>query len=446
MKRLTLFLVLLIAALLFSACAAPATPASQPTTVPTQAPTSTPVPTMPAGDQTPPFMSGVVRFAAEKFNANANQVKVLKIEPVNWPDSCLGAAQPGEFCAQVITPGYRLTVEINGKTYELHSNGGDQVRLAKSTPPVTDMPPAAEAARLWLVDQLKIDLNSIKVISVTPENWPDGCLGVHQPNVMCTSVIVPGFQVILEVKGQKFELRTNEDGKAVVLADPKYQISNSYFQVLEKPQITWKSGGTNCMLLQVREDKAAYGSCGGMMKAITLSNPERIKELVTIITMYTNFSAETPAGQVVYYGHGTEEATPAQQRAVAEWAQIVYLEVSSPPATTDNLGLALTWHRVGGIAGFCDDLKIYRSGLAVSTTCKTGPEQPPRRTWLNADQLEKFYTWLDTLQTSDGKQTDSAVADSMTTTWTLSANGNRKPTNVENQKIMEFASQVFLSK
>ncbi len=448
MKRLTFIPILLTVFLIISACAPLATPASQPTQVapePTQVPTPTPVPTQPSGDQLPPFMPAVEQFAAEKLNAQTGQVKLMRFEPVTWPDSCLGAAQPGEFCTQVITPGYRVTVDIDGTTYELHTNGSDQVRLANTATPVTDIPPAAEAARLWLVDQLKIDINTIKVISVTPETWPDGCMGVHKANQMCASVIVPGYRVILEVNGQNMELRTNQDGKSVVLADPMLQISKPQFPSLATPQITWKNGGTNCFLLQVREDKAAFGACGGKLTLITIANPERIKELAAMIALYSTFSAQTPAGQVAYYGYGTAEATPAQQRAVAEWAQMLYLEVSSP-APAVNLGLALTWQRVGGIAGFCDDLKIYRSGLAVATTCKASADQPPRKIWLNADQLVQMYTWLDTLQTSDGKQSDSAVANSMTVTWTLSANGNRKPTYTEEQKIMEFASTIFLSK
>jgi len=448
MKRLTLIPVLLTVVLLISACVPAITPVSQPTQVtrePTQAPPATPVPTQPSGDQLPPFMPALEQFAAEKLSAQPGQVKVMKIEPVEWPDSCLGAAQPGEFCSQVITPGYRVTVNINGTTYELHTNGSDQVRLANSTTPVTDIPPAAEAARLWLVDQLKIDLSAIKVISVTPETWPDGCMGVHKANQMCTAVIVPGYRVILEVNGQNMELRTNQDGKSVILADPMLQILKPQPPLMEAPQITWKSGATNCILLQAREDKAVYGPCGGKLTLVTLTNPERIKELAAMITLYPAFSAQTPAGQVAYFGYGTAEATPAQQRAVAEWAQMLYLEISSP-APMVNLGLALTWQRVGGIAGFCDDLKVYRSGIALGTTCKSGADQPPRKIWLNADQLVQLYTWLDTLQTSDGKQSDSAVADSMTVTWTLSANGNRKPTLTEEQKIMEFASLISLSK
>ena len=445
MKRLTLMIVLLTAAAYLSACVVPPVPTARPTPTTVPTPVPTPLPTEPAGDQRPPFMAAVERLAAEKFNASAQQVKVLKIEPVQWPDSCLGAAQPGEFCAQIVTPGYRLTVDINGTTYELHTNGGDQVRLATSDQPVKDIPPAAEAARLWLVDQMKIDLNTIQVISVAPVDWPDGCLGIHKVDATCTAVIVPGYQVILQVKDQNIELRTNQDGKIVVLADPMLQVSHPHFPSLETPQITWKNGGTDCFLLQVREDKAAYGPCGGLLKIVTLSNPERIKELAALITRYSAFSTQTSAGEVAYYGGGTEEATPSQQRAVAEWAQILYLELSSPSQAT-NLGLALTWQRVGGIAGFCDDLKVYRSGLAVATSCKDGPDQPPRKIWLKGDQLDELYTWLDNLQTSDGKQTDSAVTDSMTITWTLSANGNRKPTSAESQNIMDFAAQVFSTK
>ncbi len=447
MKRLTIIVILLAVMSIISACVAPTPLVPQPTqatSVPT--PATTPVPTKPADDQLPPFMPAVERFAAENYSAKPGQVQLVKIEPVEWPDSCLGAAQPGEICALVVTPGYRLTVNINGTTYELHSNGADQVRMPTSVvPPTTEIPPAAEAARLWLVDQLKIDISTIKVVSVTPENWPDGCLGVHKVNEMCTAVIVPGYRVILEVKGQNLELRTNQDGKAVVMADPTFQVSKPHFPSLETPQITWKSGDTNCMLLQVREDKAAYGSCGGLLKVITLANPERIKELAAMVTMYSAFSAQTPAGQVSYFGNGSDAATPAQQRALAEWAQMVYLEVTSQTPIS-NLGLALTWRRVGGIAGFCDDLKIFRSGLAVATSCKASADQLPRRVWLKADQLLELYAWVDNLQTSDGKQSDSAVANSMTISWTLSGNGNAKPTSAESQKIMEFASLIYLTK
>jgi len=40
------------------------------------------------------------------------------------------AATEGEFCAQVITPGYRIVLEVNGKEYEAHADErGQAVRI-----------------------------------------------------------------------------------------------------------------------------------------------------------------------------------------------------------------------------------------------------------------------------------------------------------------------------
>lgn len=46
---------------------------------------------------------------------------IVAVEGVDWPDACLGAARPGEACAQVVTPGYRITVEQGGATIEYHA-------------------------------------------------------------------------------------------------------------------------------------------------------------------------------------------------------------------------------------------------------------------------------------------------------------------------------------
>lgn len=46
-------------------------------------------------------------------NAGAGGV-LRNVEPAEWPDACLGLAETGEICATVITPGYRVTVEVNG--------------------------------------------------------------------------------------------------------------------------------------------------------------------------------------------------------------------------------------------------------------------------------------------------------------------------------------------
>jgi hypothetical protein len=73
-------------------------------------------------------------------------------------------------------------------------------------------------ARADLADRLQIDPDTIKLVSVEQEDWPDGCLGVQTPGVMCTMVITPGYLVILEAGGKQYEYHTDVNGGVVRLA------------------------------------------------------------------------------------------------------------------------------------------------------------------------------------------------------------------------------------
>jgi hypothetical protein len=59
---------------------------------------------------------------ARQLNMSAEQIQVVKIEAVNWPDASQGCPQPGKMYAQVITPGYQIILSASGKEYDYHSN------------------------------------------------------------------------------------------------------------------------------------------------------------------------------------------------------------------------------------------------------------------------------------------------------------------------------------
>ncbi len=79
-------------------------------------------------------------------------------------------------------------------------------------------PAAALKARADLVGRLQVDPDTIKLVSVEAVDWPDGCLGVQTPGVMCTMVITPGYRVVLEAGGKQVEYHTNASGDVVRLA------------------------------------------------------------------------------------------------------------------------------------------------------------------------------------------------------------------------------------
>ena len=59
---------------------------------------------------------------SEKTGVSIEQVRVLSYEEVEWSDGCLGVNQPDMMCVQVITPGYRVILEVDGQEYEVHTN------------------------------------------------------------------------------------------------------------------------------------------------------------------------------------------------------------------------------------------------------------------------------------------------------------------------------------
>jgi len=51
------------------------------------------------------------------------EIEVLSLEAVDWPDSGLGCAPPGRHVLTVVTPGYRVVLAYGGRRYEYRSGG-----------------------------------------------------------------------------------------------------------------------------------------------------------------------------------------------------------------------------------------------------------------------------------------------------------------------------------
>ena len=81
-------------------------------------------------------------------------------------------------------------------------------------------PQAALNARKLLMEQLKVDVDLIGLVSAEQVDWPDACLGIEQPNVMCAQVITPGYRVVLSANGLEYTFHTNLTGDVVRPVSP----------------------------------------------------------------------------------------------------------------------------------------------------------------------------------------------------------------------------------
>jgi hypothetical protein len=101
------------------------------TLTPSAAPSASPSATMPA-TPTAELVANLKARVSQEFGIAETQLQVQESQAIDWPDSCLGAAQPEELCAQMITSGYRIVLTSGVQQFEFHTDrNGRAVRQVR---------------------------------------------------------------------------------------------------------------------------------------------------------------------------------------------------------------------------------------------------------------------------------------------------------------------------
>ena len=294
---------------------------------------------------------------------------------------------------------------------------------------------AIAAAKSMLADQFKGTSVDIQLVDMQSVQWPDSCLGVPQAGIMCAMHVVEGYRITFQANGLIYEVHSNQDGSEVVLVPG---VVPSTFGL----SFTIKDNNQCQTYLFAQNTDVVGGQCYGALKSMPMVEKTRNDELNHYIENYKSFTADTPVGFVNFVGNGSIQASAIDQRSIAAWAQIVSNEIQSGQSSAAE-GLVLGWHREGGIAGFCDDLSIYASGVVNATSCKSGTATDLGQSWLASDQLNQLYQWLDKFGRFEYTSNDQATADAMTIDLIFNGQGNTPAPKNDQQTIETFASQIF---
>lgn len=321
--------------------------------------------------------------------------------------------------------------------------------------PPTVTPPSVDAAlidavRQALAQEVGVALSDIRVVSVGQVDWPNGCLGIETPGIMCTDAIVPGYQVILEANGKQYEYRSDLSGRQVVHAPEGTGDTVTPEATLRAPAAGETSGGPiialrsnadGCFEARIDLNGVMFGACGEEMASGEFpADAHRLEQLADMYRTYSSFVASTSTGKVTFVGKGPIEPTPVEQRMIAEWAILVAQEAKAGP---DVVQYGLTWHREGGIAGFCDDLIVETGGHAVLRSCKDTPETAAGWRRLTSEELTTYYGWIDRLGQTEFEQKDAAVADAMTIRGLLAGRGTDTGSESDKTDVLQFVSDLF---
>jgi hypothetical protein len=76
-----------------------------------------------------PLVQAAIQNLAERLKISSNEISILNVVPLDWSDASLGCPMPGQAYAQVVTPGFQIILQANGKQYEYHTDITNQVVL-----------------------------------------------------------------------------------------------------------------------------------------------------------------------------------------------------------------------------------------------------------------------------------------------------------------------------
>lgn len=250
MKNLTFLAIALffvVAALWIAACGPAATPAAsqaeatptRPQTVESERPApareaETPAPAVGDAGGRPPEITppagahDLVRLASQdlagRLGLATEEIRLVSVEGVEWSDTSLGCPQPGMMYAQVITPGFRVMFQAQGRTYEYHTDTGQVVVLCEDgEEPVTVMTEGLMSLEptipnpgnpVWneivtkakndLAGRLSIEVSQIDLLEVREVTWSDSSLGCPQPGMIYSQATQDGLLIRLSAAGRMY--------------------------------------------------------------------------------------------------------------------------------------------------------------------------------------------------------------------------------------------------
>ncbi len=171
------------------------------------------------------------RDLARRLGISEEQVEVVSVEKAEMPIGSLGCGETEGRQNLGLMMGEEIVLQVQGQEYVYHSDGKKLVPCSPAAFPGGSRPvyvtgaeassrPTPQALAVAdLAGRLGLPESAITVRSVESVDWPDASLGCPQPGMMYAQVITPGYRIVLEAGGKRYEYHTSQSH--VVLCSPR---------------------------------------------------------------------------------------------------------------------------------------------------------------------------------------------------------------------------------
>jgi hypothetical protein len=181
---------------------------------------------------------------ARDLGLSKNLIELRRATTVDWPDTSLGCPKAGEVYVQVVTPGYLVTLQADGRVFAVHVGpdraivcgsafrelGGGSVKDSAQVEAETQSPiPLPEApvlrelvtqARKDLAKRLSVEPEVLDLIEISEVLWPDASLGCPQPGKIYPQVTREGYLIRLRFGKRIYRYHSGQGGAPFLCENP----------------------------------------------------------------------------------------------------------------------------------------------------------------------------------------------------------------------------------
>jgi hypothetical protein len=162
--------------------------------------------------------------AAKQLHVSASEFTVVTVEPAQWSDSSLGCRKPNAMYQQVMSNGYVVVLERQGKRHHVNVAGTRAVICEPTTrlSGTVRQPMSARGlervttlARQDLANRLRMDVQQIRVANVEPRHWTDDDMncssggGSPAAAAPAGSASAVGYRLALNASGRTYFYHTD---------------------------------------------------------------------------------------------------------------------------------------------------------------------------------------------------------------------------------------------
>ena len=159
-----------------------------------------------------------VKTLAAHLDVPVDAISVDTVRAIDWPDSSVGCPQPGEAYMQVITPGHRITLRVDGNFHFVHEANGrafvcERRKAVGGVTPQLELEWAQMAveARRDLAGRLGVEEDQVIIGAGEETSFSDASLGCPEPGIEYDSGNRDGYVLRLRYGSRNFTYHTDLD-------------------------------------------------------------------------------------------------------------------------------------------------------------------------------------------------------------------------------------------